>query len=46
MNILQDILDDFSLDFYEVEHIRENLPVIDVEDIPEEMLELLPEVTA
>lgn len=34
-------LDDFRLDFYEIEHIREHLPLIDVEDLTVEEIELL-----
>jgi hypothetical protein len=33
MSILQDIVEGFSLDSYEIEHIRENLPLIEVEEL-------------
>lgn len=49
MNILQELAEEnasFALDFYEVEWIRENLPLIEVEDIPVEYIELLEVVEA
>ena len=33
MNILQDISESFSLDSYEIEYLRENLPLIEVEEL-------------
>jgi len=35
---------EFELDYFEIEWIRANLDVIEVEDIPEELIELLPEL--